>query len=62
MLLSAHANWGSALALTAEHQRRQPRMAGGRAGKHNRQFIGALVEDVGLGGRVFDGLVNQTRV
>ncbi|MCW2653811.1 MAG: hypothetical protein JWR32_4787 [Mycobacterium sp.] len=29
---------------TAEHQRRRPRTTGDRAGKQNRQFIGALVE------------------
>ena len=44
MLLSVHAIGGSASAPTAEHQRRRPRMAGDRAGKQNRQFIGALVE------------------
>ena len=44
MLLSVHAIWGSASAPTAEHQRRRPRTAGDRAGKQNRQFIGALVE------------------
>jgi hypothetical protein len=36
--------WGSASAPTAEHQRQRPRTAGDRAGKQNRQFIGALVE------------------
>jgi hypothetical protein len=40
MLLNVHANWGSASAPTAEHQRRRPRTASDRAGKHNRQFIG----------------------
>jgi hypothetical protein len=35
---------GSASAPTAEHPRRRPQMAGDRAGKQNRQFIGALVE------------------
>jgi len=44
MLLSVHAIEGSASAPTAEHQRRRPRTAGDRAGKQNRQFIGALVE------------------
>ena len=44
MLLSVHAIWGSASTPTAEYQRRRPRLAGDRAGKHNRQFIGALVE------------------
>jgi hypothetical protein len=43
MLLSVHAIWGSASAPTAQHQRRRPRTAGDRAGKQNRQFIGALV-------------------
>jgi hypothetical protein len=43
-LLSVHAIWGSASAPTAEHQRRRPGTAGDRAGKQNRQFIGALVE------------------
>jgi hypothetical protein len=36
--------WGSASAPTTEHQRRRPRTAGDRAGKPNRQFIGALFE------------------
>jgi hypothetical protein len=44
MLLSAHAIRGSASAPTAEHPRRRPRTAGDRADKHNRQFIGPLVE------------------
>jgi len=44
MLLSVHAIEGSASAPTAEHQRRRPRTAGDRAGKQNRQIIGALVE------------------
>ena len=44
MLLSVHAIWGSASAPTAQHQRRRPRTAGDRAGKQNRQFIGALTE------------------
>ena len=44
MLLSVHAIWGSASAPTAEHQRRPPRTVGDRAGKQNRQIIGALVE------------------
>jgi hypothetical protein len=44
MLLSVHASEGSASAPTAEHQRRRPRTAGDRAGKQNRQIIGALVE------------------
>ena len=44
MLLSVPAIWGSASAPTAEHQRRRPRTAGDRAGKQNRQFIGALVQ------------------
>jgi hypothetical protein len=39
-----HAIWGSASAPTAEYQRRRPRTAGDRAGKQDRQFIGALVE------------------
>jgi hypothetical protein len=43
-LLSVHAIWGSASAPTAEHQRRRPGTAGDRAGKQNRQFIGAQVE------------------
>ena len=44
MLLSVHAIEGSASAPTAQHQRRRPRLAGDRAGKQNRQFIGALIE------------------
>ncbi|MDT5238507.1 MAG: hypothetical protein QOD97_705 [Mycobacterium sp.] len=44
MLLSVHAIEGSASTPTAEHQRRRPRIAGDRAGKQNRQIIGALVE------------------
>ena len=44
MLLSVHAIWGSASAPTAQHQRRRPRTADDRAGKQNRQFIGALAE------------------
>jgi hypothetical protein len=44
MLLGVHAICGSASAPTAKHQRRRPRTAGDRAGKQNRQFIGALVE------------------
>ena len=44
MPLAVHAIWGAASASTTEHQRRRPRMAGDRAGKHNRRFIGALVE------------------
>jgi hypothetical protein len=44
MLLRVHAIEGSASAPTAEHQRRRPRIAGDRAGKQNRQIIGALVE------------------
>jgi hypothetical protein len=47
MLLGIHAIWGSAAAPTAEHQRRRPRMAGHRAGKQNRRFIGALVKRFG---------------
>jgi hypothetical protein len=43
MLRSVHAIWRSAWAPTAEHQRRRPRTAGDRAGKQDRQFIGALV-------------------
>jgi hypothetical protein len=39
-----HAIEGSASAPTAEHHRRRPRTAGDRAGKQNRQIIGALVE------------------
>jgi hypothetical protein len=35
---------GSASARAAEHQRRRPRTAGDRAGKQNREFIGALEE------------------
>ena len=43
MLLSMHVIEDSASAPTAEHQRRQCRLAGDRAGKRNRQFNGALV-------------------
>jgi hypothetical protein len=42
MLLGVHAIWVSASAPTAEHQRRRSRTPGDRAGKQNRQFIGAL--------------------
>jgi hypothetical protein len=44
MLRSVHAICSSASAPTAEHQRLGPRTAGDRAGKQNRQFIGALAE------------------
>jgi len=44
MLLSVHAIWCSASAPTAQHQRRRSRLGGDRAGKRNRQFIGALTE------------------
>ena len=43
MLLSVHRHRGLRPAPTAEHQRQRPRMAGDRAGKQDRQFIGALV-------------------
>jgi hypothetical protein len=46
MLRGVHAIWGSVSAPTTEHQRRRPRTAGDRAGKHNRRFISALVERV----------------
>ena len=45
MLFNVHAIRGCASAPTAQHQRR-PRTADDRAGKHTRQFIGALVEHV----------------
>jgi hypothetical protein len=44
MRLSVHAIEGSASAPTAQHQRRRPRTAGDRAGKQDRQFIGALAQ------------------
>jgi hypothetical protein len=44
MLLGVHAIWGGTSAPTAQHQRRRPQTAGDRAGKQNRQFIGAPVE------------------
>jgi hypothetical protein len=53
MPLAVHAIWGAASASTTEHQRRRPRMAGDRAGKHNRRFIGALVERFHLSATCF---------
>jgi hypothetical protein len=53
MLLGVHAIWGSTSAPTAQHQRRSPRTAGDRTGKHNRRFISALVERFHLSATCF---------
>jgi hypothetical protein len=55
MLVSVHAIWASAFAPTAKHQRRRPRTARDRPGKHNRQFSVALIERI----RHFSDLLPQ---